>query len=166
MPRQGRSKKNTFRGGWSVKSGRRITKAIHKMNPSSHVMCLNAECVKGNASEFCFAWYRTHPILYLSFQAKRIGGRFCKPSIVWGTSTKTNMYGRIPFRFPAGVHLELPWPVSEALFCRRAWDSPVVTIRDNTLLGSNDKKLARRSSQITVSGPEKFSAGFQTDDSA
>ena len=36
-----------------------------------------------------------------------------------------NMYGKIPFRFPAGIHLNIDCPVSEALLCRRSWDDTV-----------------------------------------
>lgn len=46
-----------------------------------------------------------------------------------------NMYGRIPYRFPAATQLFLDTPISNALMCRTLWDDPSVVAQAKVLLG-------------------------------
>ena len=55
-----------------------------------------------------------------------------------------NIYGKIPFRFPAGVQLFLNCPASEALLCRRSWDDLDVICRANALLADSDAWLMEK----------------------
>ena len=57
MTRQGRSKK-IHSGGDGV-----LIAGDESLNPSYHVMSLSAESVKGNASEYGFAWYQIPDII-------------------------------------------------------------------------------------------------------
>jgi len=52
-----------------------------------------------------------------------------------------NRYGAIPYRFPAAVEINGLGALSDALVCRRRWDSPLV-LRDRDLLLGNDRSKA------------------------
>jgi hypothetical protein len=54
-------------------------------------------------------------------------------------SGKPNVYGDIPYRFPASLPLILKSPLSNALVGRTRWDKPDVSEERNLVLGSNDK---------------------------
>ena len=48
-----------------------------------------------------------------------------------------NRYGAIPYRFPAATEISGLGPLSDALVCRRRWDSPLV-MRDREILLCGD----------------------------
>lgn len=48
-------------------------------------------------------------------------------------------YGTIPFRFPAAVELANLGALSDALVCRRRWNSPAVLCERDIVLGTNAK---------------------------
>lgn len=48
-----------------------------------------------------------------------------------------NRYGAIPYRFPAATEISGLGPLSDALVCRRRWDSPLV-MRDRDILLCGD----------------------------
>jgi hypothetical protein len=53
-----------------------------------------------------------------------------------------NRYGAIPYRFPASVELSGLGALSDALVCRRRWDSALV-IRDRDIMLGRDREAAR-----------------------
>lgn len=55
----------------------------------------------------------------------------------------SNRYGAIPYRFPAAVELVGISALSDALVCRRRWDSPAVVADRNLLLGQDREGAAR-----------------------
>lgn len=57
-------------------------------------------------------------------------------------SRLANMYGAIPYRFPAAVEITGLGAISDALVCRRRWDSVQVLRERGILLGNDmDAKL-------------------------
>ena len=65
-------------------------------------------------------------------------------------SGHSNKYSKIPHRFPAGVHLPLGYPVSEALVCRHLWDDPVVVHHANELLSGSSEWLEQELIRIRL----------------
>ena len=52
-------------------------------------------------------------------------------------SGKPNVYGGIPYRFPASIPLVVPSPLSQALVGRTRWDMPDVVIERDIVLGKD-----------------------------
>lgn len=55
-------------------------------------------------------------------------------------SGKPNVYGGIPYRFPASLPLIIPSPLSQALVGRTRWDIPDVMWERDTVLGKDTQK--------------------------
>jgi hypothetical protein len=58
-------------------------------------------------------------------------------------SGKPNVYGGIPYRFPASIPLTIPSPLSQALVGRTRWDMPDVIDERDIVLGKNTEKYQR-----------------------
>jgi hypothetical protein len=58
-------------------------------------------------------------------------------------SGKPNVYGGIPYRFPASIPLTVPSPLSQALVGRTRWDMPDVVKERNVVLGKDTETYHR-----------------------
>lgn len=72
-----------------------------------------------------------------------------------------NRYGAIPYRFPAAVEIAGLGAISDALVCRRRWDSPMVKKERDVLLGSDRAQAHSHIEQWRARAAEVAAEAFE-----
>ena len=76
-------------------------------------------------------------------------------------SGHANLYGAIPYRFPAAVELTAASALSDALLGKRRWDSPAVIRDRNLLLTSNRNEVAKWMYSYRLKAAENYKDAFK-----
>jgi len=76
-------------------------------------------------------------------------------------SGHANLYGAIPYRFPAAVELTAASALSDALLGRRRWDSPAVIRDRDLLLTGNGNEVGKWMHSYRLRAVENYKDAFQ-----